>query len=104
MTSPSSSSATYDPLPTNDSEQDITRSQTGVSQKSGTKRRNLLLITLGFLFTALAFYKAGQWSVSQSSSASLAPIQTGQVEGISESEGTDTSTSESIMPGKFSVG
>lgn len=99
----SSSSATYDPLPTNDSEQDITRPQSGVSQKSSTKRRNLLLITLGFLFTALAFYKAGQWSVSQSPSPSLVPIQTGS-EQISESDGTDTSATDSTMPGKYSVG
>ncbi|KAE9411518.1 glycoside hydrolase family 18 protein [Gymnopus androsaceus JB14] len=90
--------SSYQPLPSNDSSQDITQPQTSAPQKSsGIKsRRNLLLIIFGFLATAFVFYKAGQWSASL-------PAQNNQAKEnektLEEDKGTSTNITED-MPGK----
>ncbi|KAJ3757935.1 glycoside hydrolase family 18 protein [Lentinula raphanica] len=84
--------ASYEPLPSNDSEQDIASPP---SKQSKAGFRNLLLLILGFLVTAFVFYKAGQWS-------STPTEDTKEYEkGDQEKE---TATVNETMPGKYSVG
>ncbi|KIK67435.1 glycoside hydrolase family 18 protein [Collybiopsis luxurians FD-317 M1] len=90
----------YEPLPSNDSEQELTT----VAQKTDTKklRRNLLLLILGFIVTAFVSYKAGQWSLSSPSSASTlvdVPASTPTQEIELSQEKNETSVS---MSGKYS--
>ena len=92
----------YEPLPSNDSEQELT----SVAQKPDTRKsgRNLLLLILGFIFTAFVSYKAGQWSVSLLSSASAVvdvPASTPTQEIELSQEKNETGVS---MSGKYSVG
>ncbi|KAH7875319.1 glycoside hydrolase superfamily [Lentinula edodes] len=110
----------YEPLPSNDSEQDITQPQTSAPQKAGKQpitRSNLLFIVFGFLVTAFVFYKAGQWSVSLLPSTSVeqsSSIPTGDVkenESVPDdnlkngsSSSSSASTIDETMPGKYSVG
>ncbi|KAJ3748724.1 glycoside hydrolase family 18 protein [Lentinula detonsa] len=100
----------YESLPSNDSEQDITHPQARTPQKSG-KRLNLLFIILGFLVSAFVFYKAGQWSVSPLPSATSGESLSVPTEDVKENEsvsdennGTTTSSVDQTMPGKYSVG
>lgn len=111
-------SPSYEPLPSNDSEQDITQPQTSAPQKAGKQpitRTNLLFIILGFLVTAFVFYKAGQWSVSLLPSASVEQSSSIPIGDAKENESvpddnlkngssSSASTIDETMPGKYSVG
>ncbi len=96
----------YEPLPSNDSDQNIAQP---VPTKRTSFKRNLSFLILGLLATAFIFYKAGQWSVS------APPQQTSDVKDTENSshpnEGIDlkengTTGIEPVtdMPGKYSVG
>ncbi|KAJ3973469.1 glycoside hydrolase family 18 protein [Lentinula raphanica] len=92
----------YEPLPSNDSEQDITQPRANSpsisSKRSNVGFRNVLLFILGFLVTAFVFYKAGQWSVSVSPASNSTLLEG------SSSDTKEFSEEKEIMRGKYSVG
>ena len=107
-------SGSYEPVPTNDSDQNLVAEKPLQPQRSFSKRKVAALV-FAFLLVALVSYKAGQWSINTTSisgtadSEDLEDTKPEVIDSTSTTTSTDTTSTETTSTevaemGKYSVG
>jgi len=103
-------SGSYEPVPTNDSDQNLVAEKPLQPQRSFSKRKVAALV-FAFLLVALVSYKAGQWSVNTTSisgtaegAEDLEDTKPEVIDSTSTTTSTDTTSTEVAEMGKYSVG